>query len=154
MPRLNYVDINEVFVYVLLNTINIMFMKQIISISLAILLSFSSHFAYGRLPDTSNPQEEVPIKGTRSATHTDISPDMIQVYPQPFTVGDATVKISIMERIISTSIYTVTGERMAHQVHNSMQKVQKDIPYQLPRGEYLLKLETENGIGLKRILVR
>jgi hypothetical protein len=146
--------INKVFDYVLLNTININFMKQIISISLASLLFFSAHLVYGRILDSSISQVEASQQNTLSAPRTDISPDMISIYPQPVSVGDATVKISMRYKIISTSIYTVTGERMVHQVHDDVQKVQKNIPYELPRGEYLLKLVTENGVGLKRILVR
>jgi hypothetical protein len=84
----------------------------------------------------------------------DLTPDMIQVHPQPLRVGDAVVKVDAPERILSTSIYTITGQRMAHQVHNTYSQVQKTIPYELPQGEYLLKLVTENGVGLRRVLVR
>jgi len=146
--------INKLINDVLLNTINITFMKHIISISLITLLFFSTQLASGNMLDSSLSQSETTSETTLPTASTVISPDMIQVHPQPLSVGDATVKISSKEKIISTSIYTITGERMAHQVHNDVQKVQKNIPYDLPRGEYLLKLETEGGVGLKRILVR
>lgn len=85
---------------------------------------------------------------------TSISPDMISVHPQPFRVGDARVSITLPEKIKSTSIYSVTGEKVVHQVHRGSQEVQKVIPVGLQQGEYILKLETDAGVGIKRIFLQ
>lgn len=127
-------------------------MKKLFGFLLILLLPLSGIILANSLFDTTDRGNNPIAQEMASASR--IEPYMIQVYPQPVSVGDATVKISLEEKIISTSIYTITGERMAHQMHDEVQKVQKNIPYQLPQGEYLLKLVTENGIGLKKIFVR
>lgn len=83
-----------------------------------------------------------------------IPAESIQIHPQPVRVGDAMVVLDRPERILATSIYTVTGERLVRQVHYGRKKVQKQIPSDIPNGEYLLKLETESGVGLKRMTIR
>jgi hypothetical protein len=83
-----------------------------------------------------------------------IAPEAVVIHPQPLTVGDAEISLKVPAKIISTSIYTVTGQRIIYQVYDSETKVVKAIPYDIESGEYLLKIVTENGIALRRIFVR
>lgn len=92
-----------------------------------------------------------PIDNTQSIK---IEADMIKVNPQPLLLGDAEISLKVPEKIISTSIYTYTGERKVHQVHDSNSKVIKIIPYELESGEYLLFIETEKGYGIRKVFVQ
>ena len=83
-----------------------------------------------------------------------IDANLINIHPQPLLLGDAEISLKIPERIVSTSIYTYTGERKAFQVHDSATKVIKIIPYELESGEYLLFIETENGYGIRKVYVQ
>jgi hypothetical protein len=81
-----------------------------------------------------------------------IRPEHIVVHPQPLSAGDAFISLNVPGKIISTFIYTVTGERILKDYHNSSTTAVKYIPYSFRKGEYLLKVYTEDGVGLRRIL--
>jgi hypothetical protein len=83
-----------------------------------------------------------------------LRPEYIVVHPQPLTVGDAFISLKVPGKIVSTSIYTVTGERILKEYHNSTSTAVKYIPYNFRKGEYLLKVTTEDGVGLRRIFIR
>ena len=83
-----------------------------------------------------------------------LRPENIIIHPQPLSAGDAFISLNIPGKIVSTSIYTVTGERILKEYHNSTSMAVKYIPYNFRRGEYLLKVTTEDGVGLRRIFIR
>lgn len=83
-----------------------------------------------------------------------IHPEHIVIHPQPLVPGDAVVKLMVPGRILSTTIYTVTGEKVHDEYHDGVTVANKYLPENLKRGEYLLKVVTEDGVGLRRIFVR
>lgn len=83
-----------------------------------------------------------------------LRPEQITVHPQPLTAGDAIISLKVPGKIVSTAIYTVTGERILKEYHNSSSTAVKNIPYNFRKGEYLLKVTTEDGVGLRRIYIR
>lgn len=93
-------------------------------------------------------EDSVPKKPDLS---TIILPQEIDIHPQPISAGDAVVLLKTPRNILSTALYTFTGERLVKQFHDGTSSVIKLIPDNIPTGEYLLKVETENGVGLKKI---
>jgi hypothetical protein len=96
-------------------------------------------------------EDSVPKKPDLS---TIILPQEIDIHPQPISAGDAVVLLKSPRNIISTALYTFTGERLVKQVHDGTSSVIKMIPDNIPTGEYLLKVETENGVGIKKIFFK
>lgn len=96
-------------------------------------------------------EDSVPKKPDLS---TIILPQEIDIHPQPISVGDAVIILKTPRNIISTALYTYTGERLVRQVHDGSSSVIKLIPENIPTGEYLLKVETEDGVGLKKVFFK
>lgn len=78
----------------------------------------------------------------------------INVTPLPLTFGDATVCIHTAERIVKIGIYTVTGQKLYQQLFDTDFAKFTLMPYDIVPGEYILKVETVNGIGIKSVQIK
>lgn len=82
-----------------------------------------------------------------------LSSDSIIVNPQPFKIGDLIIYLTTKEIIINTSLYKITGDLIFEQSHQS-NVAYNFISISLEEGEYILKVETDKSVGIKKITIK
>lgn len=82
-----------------------------------------------------------------------LSSDSIVVNPQPFKSGDLIVSLITKDTILSTYLYNITGDLIYQQSHQNTITFNY-IMQPLEEGEYILKVETDSAVGIKKIRIK
>ena len=82
-----------------------------------------------------------------------LNSDSIVVNPQPFKFGDLIVSLTTKDTITSTSLFKITGDLIFEQSHQHV-ITYNYIQIPLEEGEYILKVETNNAVGIKKIRIK
>lgn len=120
-------------------------MKKIFTLLSSLILLTLQSFA-----QTGSNNELLADQGSRII----IQSNDINVTPLPLTFGDASVCVHSPGKIIKVSIYTVTGQKLYQQLFNDDVAKFSLMPYDIVPGEYILKVETELGLGIRRVQIK